>query len=46
MFSFLLCSCSTMNIHTKEGSITIKKEKPFCDIKKIDPNCKTKKESK
>lgn len=28
------------------GVITVEKEKPFCDIKKVDPNCKLEKEVK
>lgn len=38
--SFLLTACSSFHVFTPQGPITIKKPKPFCDIKKVDPNCK------
>ncbi|GAA6204114.1 hypothetical protein NBRC116600_09110 [Thalassotalea sp. SU-HH00458] len=46
MFSILLCSCTSLTFMNEAGVITVEKEKPFCDIKKVDPNCKLEKEVK
>jgi len=40
VFSLLLCSCSSIGFVNEAGAVTIKREKPPCDIKKVDPNCK------
>lgn len=44
IFSLLLCSCSSLTFMNESGVITVEREKPFCDIKKVDPNCKLEKE--
>lgn len=43
LFSLLLCSCTSIGFVNEAGSVTIKREKPFCDIKQVDPNCKIEK---
>ena len=40
LFTLMLASCGSIKIGNKDTNITIKKEKPFCDINKVDPNCK------
>ena len=44
IFSLLLCSCSSLTVINEAGVITVEREKTFCDIQKVDPNCKLEKE--
>lgn len=40
LFALMLVACTSVKVGNKHTNVTIKKEKPFCDIKKVDPNCK------
>lgn len=42
LMSFFLSSCTSLGIATDSGMVTIE-EKPFCDIKKVDSNCRVEK---
>jgi len=41
LFSLLLISCTGLRAGDGQKSIQVDTPKPFCDIKKVDPNCKT-----
>lgn len=36
----ILCSCTAVRLGNGKTIVTAKKEKSFCNIKKIDPHCK------
>jgi uncharacterized protein YcfL len=40
LFTLMLVACTSIKVGNKHTNVIIKKEKPFCDIKKVDPNCK------
>jgi len=37
---FFLCSCSSISVGNGQSKVIIKSEKPLCDLKKIDENCR------
>jgi len=36
----VLSSCTAVSVSNGKMVITAEKDKPFCDTKKVDPNCK------
>ena len=40
LISHLLISCTAVKVGANGQEVLVKPEKPFCDTKKIDPNCK------
>lgn len=40
LFMLILSSCTVISISNKNTRVIAEKDKPFCDIKKLDPNCK------
>lgn len=40
IISFLLISCSGIRVSNGIITATVDKPEKFCDIKKVDPNCK------
>ena len=40
LFIIMLSSCTTIRFSDGSTSVTAEKEQPFCNIEKVDPNCK------
>lgn len=40
LFCLLLTSCTGIRAGDGKESVQVGIEKPFCDVKKVDPNCK------
>jgi len=38
--TLFLCSCSAVTVGNGKSKVTIKSEKPLCNLKKIDENCR------
>lgn len=36
----VLSSCTAVSVSNGKVVVTAEKDKPFCDTKKVDPNCK------
>ncbi len=43
IFSLFLFSCTAVKVGHRGQQILVQPEKPFCDTKKVDPNCKVSK---
>jgi len=40
LFTLTFVACTSVKVSNKHTNVIIKKAKPFCDINKVDPNCK------
>lgn len=38
--ALFLCSCSSVTVGNGQSKVIIKSEKPLCNLKKIDENCR------
>jgi len=44
LLCLLLASCTGLRASDGKQNVQVEIEKPFCDVKKVDPNCKTHKD--
>lgn len=40
VFALALSACTAVGISNGKMVVTAEKNKPFCDVNKVDPNCK------
>lgn len=40
LLTLLLFSCSAVTVGHSRNKVIVESEKPFCDVSKVDPNCK------